>query len=496
MFQPSAKRCFTIESLVGKDTPLGPEDPPRPAALAYPGPAAAADAAAFAPGFQGAAGRALYGSAELVFPEAVGHPALPVGPPQLGGSALPHPHPFFGPQHRDPLNFYPWVLRNRFFGHRFQARISFICSPPTPRLSPGLRRGLRPLPAALGGTGPAPSGPGSGSGRGRAGLPVPHSPRARPAALPRRPSVLPSLSAFNSLFLSSLSFLSTLFRSLAAQLLSFVILCFFPCFLAFPLLVSFFPSPFTFFSFLFFFLFFSLFFLLLSHFSSLSFLVPFPLSFSPPLFSFLVLLFYFFPVTFSVFLLFYNLFSSLSFFSASHLLFPFLSSSRCSPRPSLLPLFLSLSLPSLWRCVQPHRGTARSQEGECGTNAAILGERGVPGEPPAARPLRPQAQAHPHGLFPVAAAAPGEGLREEPLRGGRRAQAAGQQPQPLRDTGESLVPEPEDQVEEAEHGAEGSKAFTVWGDPACQCRLHRQQGARGGHRGRGALSSRGDWAGF
>ncbi|XP_050830046.1 homeobox protein EMX1 [Serinus canaria] len=119
MFQPSAKRCFTIESLVGKDTPLGPEDPPRPAALAYPGPAAA-DAAAFAPGFQGAAGRALYGSAELVFPEAVGHPALPVGPPQLGGSALPHPHPFFGPQHRDPLNFYPWVLRNRFFGHRFQ----------------------------------------------------------------------------------------------------------------------------------------------------------------------------------------------------------------------------------------------------------------------------------------------------------------------------------------------------------------------------------------
>ncbi|NXU80354.1 EMX1 protein, partial [Oreotrochilus melanogaster] len=70
-----------------------------------------AEAAAFTPGFQGAAaaGRALYGSTELVFPEAVGHPALPVGPHQLGG-----------PQHRDPLNFYPWVLRNRFFGHRFQ----------------------------------------------------------------------------------------------------------------------------------------------------------------------------------------------------------------------------------------------------------------------------------------------------------------------------------------------------------------------------------------
>ncbi|XP_059673833.1 LOW QUALITY PROTEIN: homeobox protein EMX1-like [Gavia stellata] len=123
MFQPSAKRCFTIESLVGKDTHLSPEEPPRPAALGYPGPAA--DAAAFAPGFQGAAaaaGRALYGSAELVFPEAVGHPALPVGPHQLGGSALPHPTPSSGPQHRDPLNFYPWVLRNRFFGHRFQVQ--------------------------------------------------------------------------------------------------------------------------------------------------------------------------------------------------------------------------------------------------------------------------------------------------------------------------------------------------------------------------------------
>ncbi|XP_062430712.1 homeobox protein EMX1 [Rhea pennata] len=115
MFQPSAKRCFTIESLVAKDTPLSPDEPLRPAALPYAGPDA------FANGFQGAAGRSLYGSAELVFPEAVGHPALPVGPHQLAAaSPLPHPHPFFGPQPRDPLNFYPWVLRNRFFGHRFQ----------------------------------------------------------------------------------------------------------------------------------------------------------------------------------------------------------------------------------------------------------------------------------------------------------------------------------------------------------------------------------------
>ncbi|POI20091.1 hypothetical protein CIB84_016162, partial [Bambusicola thoracicus] len=119
MFQPSAKRCFTIESLVAKDTPLSPEEPLRPSALNYPPPAASD---AFPGGFQGAAaaGRALYGGTELVFPEAVGHPALPVAPHQLGASPLPHPHSFFGPQHRDPLNFYPWVLRNRFFGHRFQ----------------------------------------------------------------------------------------------------------------------------------------------------------------------------------------------------------------------------------------------------------------------------------------------------------------------------------------------------------------------------------------
>lgn len=133
MFQPAAaaKRCFTIESLVGKDNshPLA-EDSLRPvaaaaaaAALGYP---ASAAVEAFAHGFQGsaAAGRSLYGGPELLFPEAVSHPpALTVHPPQLGSSHLPpSPHPFFGPQPRDPLNFYPWVLRNRFFGHRFQGK--------------------------------------------------------------------------------------------------------------------------------------------------------------------------------------------------------------------------------------------------------------------------------------------------------------------------------------------------------------------------------------
>ncbi|XP_069488403.1 homeobox protein EMX1 [Ambystoma mexicanum] len=118
MFQPTTKRCFTIESLVGKDSHLSSDEPIRPTALNYP--SGAADA--FVNGFHPSpAGRPLYGNPEhLVFPEAVGHPSLSMHPHQLGGPHLQHPHSFFGPQHRDPLNFYPWVLRNRFFGHRFQ----------------------------------------------------------------------------------------------------------------------------------------------------------------------------------------------------------------------------------------------------------------------------------------------------------------------------------------------------------------------------------------
>ncbi|XP_005997707.1 homeobox protein EMX1 [Latimeria chalumnae] len=115
MFQPTAKRCFTIESLVAKDSPLTAEEPIRPTAFSYPNPAEA-----FVNGFQTTAGRSLYTSPELMFPEAVSHPSLTVHPHQLGTPHLQHPHSFFGPQHRDPLNFYPWVLRNRFFGHRFQ----------------------------------------------------------------------------------------------------------------------------------------------------------------------------------------------------------------------------------------------------------------------------------------------------------------------------------------------------------------------------------------
>lgn len=140
MFQPAAKRGFTIESLVAKDGGSGgspgsggagshslavaaSEEPLRPTALNYPHPSAAE--AAFVSGFPAAAaagaGRSLYGGPELVFPEAMNHPALTVHPAhQLGASSLQPPHSFFGAQHRDPLHFYPWVLRNRFFGHRFQ----------------------------------------------------------------------------------------------------------------------------------------------------------------------------------------------------------------------------------------------------------------------------------------------------------------------------------------------------------------------------------------
>lgn len=117
MFSSAGKRCFTIESLVAKENPLTAEDPIRPTALSYSNPTTDA----LMNSYQGPPARSLYQTPDLVFPETVGHPSLTVAPHQLGGSHLQHPH-FFGTQHRDPLNFYPWVLRNRFFGHRFQGK--------------------------------------------------------------------------------------------------------------------------------------------------------------------------------------------------------------------------------------------------------------------------------------------------------------------------------------------------------------------------------------
>lgn len=109
MFPSTGKRCFTIESLVAKEGPLVAEEPIRPAALSYPNPGSDV----LMGGYQAPPARPLYQSPELLFPDS--HPPLAVAPHQH----LQHPH-FFGPQHRDPLNFYPWVLRNRFFSHRFQ----------------------------------------------------------------------------------------------------------------------------------------------------------------------------------------------------------------------------------------------------------------------------------------------------------------------------------------------------------------------------------------
>ncbi|XP_067277538.1 homeobox protein EMX1 [Pseudorasbora parva] len=114
MFSATGKRCFTIESLVAKENPLTPEDPIRPTALSY-----SAPADSFLNGYQSPAGRALYPNPELVFSETVNHAPLGLHSHPLGSTHLQHPH-YFGTQHREPLNFYPWVLRNRFFGHRFQ----------------------------------------------------------------------------------------------------------------------------------------------------------------------------------------------------------------------------------------------------------------------------------------------------------------------------------------------------------------------------------------
>lgn len=118
MFSSAGKRCFTIESLVAKESPLSVEDPIRPTALSYANPTTDA----LINTYQAPPSRSLYQSPDLMFPETVSHPSLTVAPHQLGGSHLQHAQ-FFGTQNRDPLNFYPWVLRNRFFGHRFQGRL-------------------------------------------------------------------------------------------------------------------------------------------------------------------------------------------------------------------------------------------------------------------------------------------------------------------------------------------------------------------------------------
>ncbi|XP_053168487.1 homeobox protein EMX2 isoform X2 [Hemicordylus capensis] len=140
MFQPTPKRCFTIESLVAKDSPALPasraEDPIRPAALSY---ANSSPMNPFLNGFH-SGGRGVYSNPDLVFAEAVSHPpnpaavpVHPVPPPHaLAAHPLPSshsPHPLFASQQRDPSTFYPWLIhRYRYLGHRFQGK-SLVSEP-------------------------------------------------------------------------------------------------------------------------------------------------------------------------------------------------------------------------------------------------------------------------------------------------------------------------------------------------------------------------------
>lgn len=145
MFQPTPKRCFTIESLVAKDSPLPAsrsEDPIRPAALSY---ANSSPMNPFLNGFH-STGRGVYSNPDLVFAEAVSHPpnpAVPVHPVPPPHALAAHPlpashstHPLFASQQRDPSTFYPWLIhRYRYLGHRFQGTCNFS-SPSDPAPHP------------------------------------------------------------------------------------------------------------------------------------------------------------------------------------------------------------------------------------------------------------------------------------------------------------------------------------------------------------------------
>ncbi|XP_031173074.1 empty spiracles homeobox 3 [Sander lucioperca] len=117
MFHHSnTKKCFTIESLVGKEASRhggsSGDEPIRPTALRFP--ESLHPTAVFGSCFQGSGGRTLYSAGpDMVLQEAGAH-----------GLQMP-PQSFFSPQHRDALSFYPWVLRNRYLhGHRFQGEDS------------------------------------------------------------------------------------------------------------------------------------------------------------------------------------------------------------------------------------------------------------------------------------------------------------------------------------------------------------------------------------
>lgn len=155
MFQPTPKRCFTIESLVAKDNPPASvlpasrvEEHTRPTAAAALSYAGASHVSPFLNGFTGA--RGVYSSADLVFAEAMSHapssavpvhpvvpapaPHPPPPPPPPHALAAHHaltsshgPHALFASQQRDPATFYPWLIhRYRYLGHRFQGKLKNI----------------------------------------------------------------------------------------------------------------------------------------------------------------------------------------------------------------------------------------------------------------------------------------------------------------------------------------------------------------------------------
>ncbi|XP_062281730.1 empty spiracles homeobox 3 [Scomber scombrus] len=125
MFQHSSnnKKCFTIESLVGKEPSSysgSGDEPIRPTALRFPE-SLHPSAGVFGSCFQSSSGRTLYTSGpDLVLQEPGTHTHSPAGLPLHALQIPPPPQSFFSPQHRDALSFYPWVLRSRYLGHRFQ----------------------------------------------------------------------------------------------------------------------------------------------------------------------------------------------------------------------------------------------------------------------------------------------------------------------------------------------------------------------------------------
>ncbi|XP_034399869.1 empty spiracles homeobox 3 [Cyclopterus lumpus] len=113
----NGKKCFSIESLVGKEAsghPGSGDELIRPTALRFP--ESLHPPGVFGSCFQGSGGRTLYSAGpDMLLQESGTHAHSPGA---LHPLQMP-PQSFFSP-HREALSFYPWVLRSRYLGHRFQ----------------------------------------------------------------------------------------------------------------------------------------------------------------------------------------------------------------------------------------------------------------------------------------------------------------------------------------------------------------------------------------